>query len=551
MALLIASSASLLMACGASDDELSDIGPASAGGSAGVGEGGMGGAPMSCEPGQQQICYDGSSSTYEVGNCSAGTRTCSDDGSRWGVCEGQLLPAAEACDVAGDEDCDGIPCSETIFAASFSSTADSSVNSVVATADGVLVGGDFNGTLEIGSDSHTSVGSDGFIAKFDSAGKLLWSQRFGGPGTDRGFLLATDPLGNIIVTGSFDTKINFGTTRSTQLIAEGDSDAFLAKLGPDGSHLWSSHLTTHADNSFNGPTGEKSPKSIALDAEDNIVVAGSYSGHWGGLCSLNACESAAAWGAFVARYSSDGERLWRRLYDGPHTDLAQAVAAHDAIYLGGQFGSSLQIGETKLMSIASASGWLAKLSLDGEVVWARDLAHGAADATQQVLGLEATPLSVLVAGRFGGGMDLGDQHNAQQQDAFEGFVALLNDAGEVSWIHAYAHATPWSIKRDSAANIIFAGELHATMDFGGGPLGNDLQAGDALLVKLDPSGAHLWSNVYGGATSGARSLSIAKNDTIAVTGYYDGALNIGTVPLPHVEGASATDFNGFVAQIYP
>ena len=51
-----------------------------------------------------QSCYSGTSGTQAVGECKAGSETCS--AGAWGKCTGEVIPTAEACDNK-DNDCDG------------------------------------------------------------------------------------------------------------------------------------------------------------------------------------------------------------------------------------------------------------------------------------------------------------------------------------------------------------------------------------------------------------------------------------------------------------
>ncbi len=63
-----------LLACGA------DVDVRGGGGTGGIaGSGGTGG--MACTPNTSEPCYTGPSGTEEVGSCSAGARTCLEDGS--------------------------------------------------------------------------------------------------------------------------------------------------------------------------------------------------------------------------------------------------------------------------------------------------------------------------------------------------------------------------------------------------------------------------------------------------------------------------------------
>lgn len=72
----------------------------------GQGQGGVGGG-MLCAPGSTQSCYSGPAGTEGVGLCKGGNQQCNGSGTAWGPCAGEVLPAAETCATAGDDDCDG------------------------------------------------------------------------------------------------------------------------------------------------------------------------------------------------------------------------------------------------------------------------------------------------------------------------------------------------------------------------------------------------------------------------------------------------------------
>jgi hypothetical protein len=65
-------------------------------------------AQCACEPGEQISCYTGfPASTEGVGICKAGLRTCNDQGTGFGACEGQVIPQQEICGSGQDENCNG------------------------------------------------------------------------------------------------------------------------------------------------------------------------------------------------------------------------------------------------------------------------------------------------------------------------------------------------------------------------------------------------------------------------------------------------------------
>ncbi len=65
------------------------------------------GAGCACIPNSTASCYTGPAGTGGVGACKNGTKTCNDQGTSYGACTGEVLPATETCTTTVDDDCDG------------------------------------------------------------------------------------------------------------------------------------------------------------------------------------------------------------------------------------------------------------------------------------------------------------------------------------------------------------------------------------------------------------------------------------------------------------
>jgi hypothetical protein len=64
-----------------------------------------------CTLGAARACNSGASASIGVGICRAGTQSCvavASGGTDWGACTGEVFPAAERCDNAIDDDCNGL-----------------------------------------------------------------------------------------------------------------------------------------------------------------------------------------------------------------------------------------------------------------------------------------------------------------------------------------------------------------------------------------------------------------------------------------------------------
>lgn len=89
----------------------------------------------------------------------------------------------------------------------------------------------FNGINLTNSPSYTDL----FLAKYDQTGNIIWATKTGGSADDFGFGIAVDRGGNSYLTGSFGSTANFGQTNVT---AVGGDDIFVAKFSTAGDLLW-------------------------------------------------------------------------------------------------------------------------------------------------------------------------------------------------------------------------------------------------------------------------------------------------------------------------
>src|SRR5882724_5773859 len=85
-------------------------------------------------------------------------------------------------------------------------------------------------------------GKDAFVAKLNPAGNaLIYSTFLGGAATDSGNAIAVDAAGNAYVAGG-TYSFNFPTASAYQSTNHGQQNAFVAKLSPSGSLLYSTYL---------------------------------------------------------------------------------------------------------------------------------------------------------------------------------------------------------------------------------------------------------------------------------------------------------------------
>ena len=104
--------------------------------------------------------------------------------------------------------------------------------------DSVIATGHYEWTVGFGPLSLSSAGGDDvFIVKYGAGGKVLWAQSAGGNAEDRGWAAAPDGTGGAFITGHFGGLAHFG---QQSLDAKGASDLFVARYSSAGQLMWAS-----------------------------------------------------------------------------------------------------------------------------------------------------------------------------------------------------------------------------------------------------------------------------------------------------------------------
>ncbi len=133
--------------------------------------------------------------------------------------------------------------------------------------EGLLVAGEFSGTLEFGGEPRTSAGGrDGYVARLDAEGRELRLQPLGGIGFQAATSVATTATGRLVVAGRFSGALHVGEDR---LGSAGGSDVFLASFDADGAPLWSERF---------GDGFDQQARAVAMDERGNAIVVGDFAG---------------------------------------------------------------------------------------------------------------------------------------------------------------------------------------------------------------------------------------------------------------------------------
>jgi hypothetical protein len=179
---------------------------------------------------------------------------------------------------------------------------------------------------------------DVFVSKLTPDGSaFIYSTYLAGQGGQVGRGIAADGAGHAYVTG-FSSSPGFPTTPgSFQPVKNGESDAFVSKIEPDGSAL--------AYSTFLGGENSDHAGSIAVDVAGSVFVSGvTISLSFPTKNAFQASYGGSFGDAFISKLRPSGDSLAYSSYLGGGSDDSSGGLAID------RFGNAYLTGTTRSMN---------------------------------------------------------------------------------------------------------------------------------------------------------------------------------------------------------
>ncbi len=383
----------------------------------------------------------------------------------------------------------------------------------------VLVTGSFQSpTLTLGATTLVNAGSrDILVAKFDPNGNVLWATSAGGNFLDEGRGIATDASGNVLVTGFFEgSSITFG---NVMLANAGGKDLFIVKFDPNGNVLWA----TSAGGNF-----ADEGRDIATDANGNIVVTGHFfstSIIFGTTVLMNTVVITLSPDVFVASYGPNGNVLWANSIKGNSFEESNAITTDIGgnVLATGYFKSVvLSFGTTSIINTGNEDVFVVKYDSNGNVLWATNASGNLWDEGRDIT-TDASG-NVLVTGFFESSFLTFGTTLLTNTGLRDVFLVKYDSTGNVLWAKNEGTTDTevgYGIATDASDNILITGFFSSPqITFGSTTLTN-VGWDDVFIVKFDPLGNVLWATAAGG-NIWDEGLSIATDpgSHVLVTGYF-------------------------------
>ncbi len=176
-------------------------------------------------------------------------------------------------------------------------------------------------------------GHDISITKLDPNGYYCWTKRIGGSGEDAAYHVNIDNNSNIYIVGYFNGTVNFSEdwgSSDIKTTLSSDYNAFVTKLDPYGSYLWTKQIKSENDCLY---------RYISFDNDDNCFVTGFFSDtiNFGNYWGMSDIKSSQGRNDFVVTMlKSDGSYCWSKRIGGRCLDLGISLSINgDFLYLFG------------------------------------------------------------------------------------------------------------------------------------------------------------------------------------------------------------------------
>ena len=394
----------------------------------------------------------------------------------------------------------------------------------------VYITGNFSATVDFdpgaGTLTRTAIKeSDIFVAKYDSTGQVIWVVTAGGQTWDQARALALDATGNIYVVGEFHQTVDFNPGPGVfNLEAAGFQDAFIWKLGPDGSFIWA--------KKFSGSISDI-PFFIVINSAGTMMIGGVF----GESTDFDPSDNTqihtvhGRWDAFVTFLNLDGEYLSSHTYGGAELDFVYmaSVDQDDAFVVTGTFNDSIDIDPGPAVQYLTSKGsndvFIIKYNPDGSLQWGHAIGKVGYDNGQSIVTDNSN--NILVVGdNQNGNFDLDPGPGVAPINTSGAFLVKLAPDGSYLWGKGFSGSIEGSaeLRVDSLQNIYLMCNSEGLSVNPASPntwLHSRGQT-DSYIIKLTPGGDFIWANQFkGDAYSYGYGLSLYKNDIYTIGHFGD------------------------------
>jgi Beta-propeller repeat len=253
---------------------------------------------------------------------------------------------------------------------------------------------------------------------------LVYSTYFGGSVGDGAHAIAVDAQGSVYITGDTGSG-DFPTAQAAQPLPGGQRDAFVAKLDPSGSLVYSTYL---------GGSGWEAGAGVAVDRLGNAYVTGRTSSpDFPTLNPVQANHAGGMYDAYVAKLDPSGSLVYSTYLGGGADDVGLGIAVdrHFSAYVTGSTFSSDYPTQNALQSTHGGGydAFVTKLDPSGSVLVFSTFLGGSSDDFGHAIGVDAKGRSCVAGGTASDDFPIANALQKHLGGSADAFVAMLSSSG--------------------------------------------------------------------------------------------------------------------------
>jgi hypothetical protein len=399
-----------------------------------------------------------------------------------------------------------------------------------------------------------------FITGVSCGQSLTWARPVAGPAFDHAHAIAADHSGNIFAAGSFINTVDFDPGAGVfNLSSTGQSDIFLTRYDGSGNFSWSKSM---------GGTGMDGARAIAIDTQENIILAGSFAGAAdldpGPGTYLAGTEGTQS--IFISKLNPNGSLIWSKNLSSSNDIVCSNVRTDNKnnIYLTGSFKEEVDFDPGPGISTLKANGrmrdmYILKLDAVGNYLWSFSLPVNCND-TGNPFAVDPSG-NVFVSGSFYAmdpvDFDPGITVHVESPSCPEDlFVLKFDTQRNFKWVGHLSgtfYNGKTSLALDKSSQVYLCGNFHGSADVDPGPASKMLTSNgsnpDCFITKLDAQGRFVWTKQIGNTGSeDAGSITVLENGEIVMNGVFAGTLNFDPLSVG-LEVTSAGGYDAFVCRV--
>ncbi|MEM6632360.1 MAG: OmpA family protein [Bacteroidota bacterium] len=254
---------------------------------------------------------------------------------------------------------------------------------------------------------------DIWVVKLDLNGEIVWQERFGGSGNDKGFAIAAYSGGGYLIGGSSGSRDGDMHSRH-----HGGVDSWLARITEEGKLLWEKHLGG-SGNEFVSDLCELRPGwfvvSHGTDSDDGDVP-----------------KNLGKKDAWVMLMDSWGNVEWSRVLGGTMQDEfldCTAAPNGDILLAGSSYSAGRDVGKNR----GRGDSWLVRLKSNGAFLWSQTYGGTWSEGVSSLVSLKSGGylLSGLTKSRNGDIDTL--------RGFYDAFLVRVDESGNKVWSGTIGH----------------------------------------------------------------------------------------------------------------